>query len=155
MEYILPGFFLLLLGLVLLLNLLPLPANWIMVALVFVWRFANPNPGAMDMVYFLSVIGLAALGEVIELVAQAWGAKKYGSTNSGMLGGIIGAITGAILGVPFLFGLGALFGALTGAWMGPICLNACADGQRRKPGRPPRVLWSAGFSASPSSVASA
>ena len=118
MDYILPAFFLLILGSILLLNLLTLPANWIMVSLVLAWRFVNPNPGAMDMIYFLSLIGLAALGEVIEFVAQAWGAKKYGSTNSGMLGGIIGAIAGAILGVTFLFGLGALFGALAGAWIG-------------------------------------
>jgi uncharacterized protein YqgC (DUF456 family) len=118
MEYLLPGIFLLVLGLVLLLNLLTLPANWIMVILVFVWRFANPNPGAMDILYFVSVIGLAVAGEVIEFVAQAWGSKKYGSTNSGLIGGIIGAIAGAMLGVSFLFGLGALFGALGGAWAG-------------------------------------
>ena len=117
-DYLLPFSFLSLLGLVVLLNLLTLPANWIMILLVFVWRFANPHPGAMDMLYFGSLIGLAALGEVIELAAQAWGAKKYGSTNSGMLGGIIGTVSGAILGAPFLFGLGALFGALTGAWIG-------------------------------------
>ncbi len=118
MEYILPSAFLLLLALILLLNLLTLPANWIMVALVFIWRFANPHPGAMDVVYLVSVVGLAVLGEVIEFVAQAWGTKKYGSTNSGMFGGIVGAIAGAILCAPFLFGLGALFGALIGAWIG-------------------------------------
>ena len=118
MEFILPIFFLSILALVLLLNLLTLPANWILVALVFLWRFANPNPGAMDLFYFLSVIGLAVLGEVIEFVAQAWGTKKYGSSNSGMFGGIIGAIAGAILCAPFLFGLGALFGALLGAFGG-------------------------------------
>ena len=117
-EYALPGFFLLLLGLVAVLNLLPLPANWIMVALVFAWRFCNPNPGAMDMAYLLSVLGLAAAGEIIELLAQIWGAKKYGSTNSGLLGGVIGAIAGAILCAPFLFGLGVLLGALGGAWIG-------------------------------------
>lgn len=118
MEYILPGFFLTFLTLILLLNLLTLPANWIMVALIFVWRFANPNPGAMDWFYFFSVIGLALAGEVIEFVAQAWGTKKYGSSNTGMVAGIIGAIIGAIVCAPFLFGIGALFGALIGAWLG-------------------------------------
>ena len=118
MEYILPVAFLFLLGCVLLLNLLTLPANWIMVILVLVWRFANPHPGAMDVMYLVSVVGLAVLGEVIEFVAQAWGTKRYGSTNTGMFGGIVGAIAGAILCAPFLFGLGALFGALLGAWAG-------------------------------------
>lgn len=116
--YGLPGTFLLILALVLLLNLLTLPANWIMVILVFVWRFGNPNPGTMDWLYLGSIVGLALLGELVEFVAQAWGTKRYGSTNSGMFGGIVGAIVGAILCAPFLFGLGALFGALLGAWGG-------------------------------------
>jgi uncharacterized protein YqgC (DUF456 family) len=136
MEYVLPGFFLALLGCVLLLNLLSLPANWIMVILVFVWRFANPNPGAMDVIYFASVIGLALVGEVIEFVAQAWGTKKYGSTNTGLFGGIVGAIAGAILCAPFLFGLGALFGAVCGAWIGCYVFEILR-------GRPANQAWEA------------
>ncbi|MDR2603957.1 MAG: DUF456 domain-containing protein [Desulfovibrio sp.] len=118
MEYLLPGLLLTLMGAVLLLNLLTLPANWIMIFLVFIWRVANPQPGAMDMVYFVSLIGLAVVGEVVEFFAQAWGTKKYGSSNTGMLGGIIGAIAGALLCAPFFLGLGALAGALAGAWCG-------------------------------------
>ncbi|MDR1686120.1 MAG: DUF456 domain-containing protein [Desulfovibrio sp.] len=118
MEYLLPGVLLTLMGAVLLLNLLTLPANWIMIFLVFIWRVLNPQPGAMDMIYFVSLIGLAVVGEVVEFFAQAWGTKKYGSTNTGMIGGIIGAIAGAILCAPFFLGLGALGGALAGAWCG-------------------------------------
>ncbi|MDR1947741.1 MAG: DUF456 domain-containing protein [Desulfovibrio sp.] len=118
MEYLLPGLLLTLMGAVLLLNLLTLPANWIMVFLVFVWRVAVPQPGAMDMVYFVSLIGLALVGEVVEFFAQAWGTKKYGSSNTGLIGGIIGAIAGAVVCAPFFLGLGALGGALGGAWCG-------------------------------------
>lgn len=118
MEYFLPSAFLFLLLLVLLLNLLTLPANWVMVGLVFLWRLLNPNPGTMDIWYFILVIGLAVLGEIIEYVAQAYGSKKYGSTTSGMFAGIVGAIIGAVVGVAFLFGFGALIGALIGGFFG-------------------------------------
>ncbi|MDR3177041.1 MAG: DUF456 domain-containing protein [Desulfovibrio sp.] len=118
MEYFLPGLFLAILGFVLLLNILTLPANWIMVILVVIWRFANPHPGAMDAFYFITLVGLALVGEVIEFLAQAWGTKRYGATNTGTIGGIIGAIAGAVVCAPFLLGVGALFGALIGAWCG-------------------------------------
>lgn len=129
MEFFLPlnsllaSVFLLLLCSVLLLNLLSLPANWLMVGLVLMWRFLNPSPGQMDTIFFVTLVGAAVFGEVVEFVAQAWGAKRYGSTTGGMWAGIIGAIAGALLGVSFLFGLGALIGALIGAWLGCYALE--------------------------------
>lgn len=118
MESLLASLFLLLLCAVLLLNLLSLPANWIAVGLVVVWRFAHPAPGNMDTLFFAGLVGAAVFGEIVEFVAQAWGAKRYGSTTGGMWAGILGAIVGALLGVAFLFGLGAIIGALAGAWLG-------------------------------------
>ena len=116
MEYLFPTLFLALLLLVLLLNLFTLPANWIMIGLIMAWALINPQPGKTDFVYFSAIVGLSVFGEIVEFVAQAWGAKRYGSTTTGMFAGLLGAIVGAILGLPFLFGLGALFGALLGAW---------------------------------------
>lgn len=134
MEYFFPTFFLLLLFAVLLLNFFTLPANWIMIALVFIWALVNPHPGKTDFWYFLSVLGLSLFGEVVEFVAQAWGAKKYGSTTTGMFAGLIGAIVGAIVGLPFLFGFGALVGALSGAWF--FCYGA-----ERLRGRTSEEAW--------------
>lgn len=118
MEQLLASVFLLLLCVVLLLNLLSLPANWIVVGLVCLWRTVNPRPGDMNTLFFIGLFGAAVLGEVVEFVLQAWGAKRYGSSSGGMWAGIAGAIVGALLGVSFLFGLGALIGALAGAWLG-------------------------------------
>jgi uncharacterized protein YqgC (DUF456 family) len=136
MDYLLPGLFLSIMGLALLLNLLTLPANWIMVGLVLIWRIANPHPGAMDALYFICLIGLALAGEVVEFLAQALGTKKYGATNTGMIGGIIGALVGAIICAPFFLGLGALGGALAGAWLGCYLFEILR-------GRSPAEAWQA------------
>lgn len=123
LQPLLATLFLLLLCVVLLLNVFSLPGNWIAVGLVVMWRFLNPASGNMDTLFFVGLVGVAVFGEVIEFVAQAWGAKRYGSTTGGMWAGIVGALVGAILGVPFLFGLGALIGALAGAWLGCYALE--------------------------------
>lgn len=119
-----PGIvFLVLLWLVLLLNVVSLPANWIIVGLTVLWHFLSPVPGDMGLGFFGALLGVAILGEVIEFLAQAWGAKKYGAGTGAMWAGLIGAFVGAFLGLPFLLGLGALIGALAGAWLGSYLLE--------------------------------
>ena len=108
MEVLFPTIFLVLLGFVLLLNVITLPANWIMLGLIGLWRFAYPSPG-----------------EVIEYIAQGWWSKKYGSSTSGMWAGLLGALVGALAGLPLLFGLGAFIGALVGAWVGCYLMERC------------------------------
>ena len=84
MEVLFPTLFLILLGFVLLLNVITLPANWIMLGLVGLWRAAYPSPGDMGFLFFAMLIGLAVFGEIVEYIAQGWGSKKYGSSTSGM-----------------------------------------------------------------------
>ena len=105
MEVLFPTIFLVLLGFVLLLNVITLPANWIMLGLIGLWRFAYPSPGDMGVFFFAMLVGLALFGEVIEYIAQGWGSKKYGSSTSGMWAGLFGALVGALAGLPLLFGL--------------------------------------------------
>ena len=98
MEVLFPTIFLVLLGFVLLLNVITLPANWIMLGLIGLWRFAYPSPGDMGVFFFAMLVGLALFGEVIEYIAQGWGSKKYGSSTSGMWAGLLGALIGALVG---------------------------------------------------------
>lgn len=107
-----------LLGLLLLLNLPGLPANWLILALVGVWQFLHPHPGNLDVWYWGLAVGLALLGEALEMGVQIFNARRHGSTRGGTLAGMIGAFAGAILFAPLFFGLGALLGALLGAWLG-------------------------------------
>lgn len=123
MDYALAGVFIALLTGALTLNVLSLPANWLILALLGLWRLFHPQAPDMGTLFFVLVVGAAAVGEALEFATQTMGAKRYGSSGKGNLGGIIGAIAGAILGAPFLFGLGALFGALAGAWTGCYLLE--------------------------------
>ena len=120
MDFIFAAFFTLLLSSVMLLHIFTLPANWVMLGLLAVWKFLFP--ASFDWSFVLLLGGIAAIGEGIEFAGQFFGAKKYGATGKGNLGGVIGAIAGAIFGAPFFFGFGALLGALGGAYAG--CLLA-------------------------------
>lgn len=112
------GAFLFILGLMLLLTVFGLPGNWLMLILVAVWHFVLPIPSTLTLWYWLIVLAIAVVGEVLEFFLQVKQARKYGSSNTGTAGGVIGAIAGAILLAPFLFGIGAFIGAMLGAWCG-------------------------------------
>ncbi|WP_425387595.1 DUF456 domain-containing protein [Desulfocurvus vexinensis] len=122
LTQIVPGLFILLCIAVMGLHVLSLPANWIVLALLALWKVTHP---AMDMSwwFFLGLAALAGVAEVLEFVIQLKGAQKYGATGRGNVGGIIGAIAGAILGAGLLLGLGALPGALFGAWGGCLIVE--------------------------------
>ena len=126
METVWAGAYIVLLFMVQALNMLSLPANWITLVLVVIWKYTHP---ALDITWgFVTLLaGFALVGEVLEFMGQAYGAKKFGASNKGNLGGILGAIAGAILGAPLFFGLGALFGALAGAFAGCLLFELLHD----------------------------
>ena len=117
-AYLLAGAFVTLLCFVLLLNVFGLPANWIVLGLVALWKMVHPGAANLDVWFWVMMVGLALIGEALELGMQILKAKRYGSSSSGTFAGMIGAIAGAILLAPLFFGLGALIGALAGAWIG-------------------------------------
>ena len=61
---------------------------------------------------------LTAAGEVVEYVMGIVGAKRYGSSNRGIVFSMIGGFAGAIICAPLFFGFGAILGALGGAFAG-------------------------------------
>lgn len=130
MEYLplpvamlLAGGFIALLSFVLLLNIFGLPANWIIMGLVVLWKLAIPGTSGMGLLFWIILVGLAILGECLETGIQLIKARKYGSSSSGAFGGMIGAIVGAILLAPLFWGIGAFLGALAGAWLGCFCIE--------------------------------
>jgi len=135
MEYFFAILFILVLLAVLGLNVLGLPANWIILALAWGWDLAHPafSPG---WTFYAPLIGMAVIGEALEFGAQFYGAKKYGGSNKGNIGAFIGAIAGAIFFAPFLMGFGALLGAVGGAYLG------CSLFERMH-GRPSHEAWHA------------
>lgn len=139
-AYLLAGAFVTLLCFVLLLNVFGLPANWIVLGLVALWKMVHPGAANLDVWFWVMMVGLALIGEALELGMQILKAKRYGSSSSGTFAGMIGAIAGAILLAPLFFGLGALIGALAGAWIGCFLMELIK-------GRPVKEALDAAFGA--------
>ncbi|TWU43280.1 hypothetical protein Q31b_23180 [Novipirellula aureliae] len=114
-------------------NLITLPGNWISVAAMALYAWLGPSEGrlAIGMTTLLIAFFFSLLGEIVEFVAGAYGAKRAGasrrSTIFAMIGSMAGALTGAFVGIPIpvvgsilaaiLFGgIGATAGAIYGEW---------------------------------------
>ncbi|WP_297670740.1 DUF456 domain-containing protein [uncultured Desulfovibrio sp.] len=136
---LLAGAFITLLGFVLLLNVFGLPANWVLLGLVALWKVIHPGAD-MGAGFWVLMVGIAVSGEALEMGLQVLKARRYGSSASGTFAGMLGAIAGAILLAPLFFGLGALVGALAGAWTGCFLMETLK-------GRPLRESLDAAFGA--------
>src|SRR5215211_1177347 len=66
----------------------------------------------------LVVLGIfAAIALVADFVATSCGARRFGASNWGTVGGAVGGIAGALIGLLFL-GIGSLFGLILGTIAG-------------------------------------
>ncbi len=60
---------------------------------------------------------LAALAFIADFIATTYGARRFGASNWGTVGGAVGGIAGALVGLLFL-GIGSLFGLILGTIAG-------------------------------------
>ncbi len=131
------------------LNLVALPGNWLATGILALYVWLGPAEGraSIGLTVLTVAFGLALLGEAIEFLAAAMGAKRAGasrrSTMFALLGSFAGALIGAFVGIPvpaigsllaaILFGgMGAAIGATYGEW---------------SDGRPWRESWAVGHAA--------
>lgn len=86
-----------------LLNVLGMPGNWILVALggACYWFRPESYMTHMALLTLASMIAVAGLGELLEFVASALGAKRQGATTRGTALAILGSVVGAIAGLFF------------------------------------------------------
>ncbi len=101
-------------------NLIGLPGNWINVAIAVACYFLAPDDSRIfvGLPVVLSAGGFAALGEALEFLAGALGAKRAGGTFrstalavvGSMAGGVAGLFVGAVV-IP-IPGLGSVIGAI-------------------------------------------
>ena len=87
------------------------------VPLIFISGLVYAFATGFEYVSGLTVVLLglfAATALILDFVATAYGARRFGASNWGTAGGAIGAIVGALIGALF-FGIGALFGLVLGA----------------------------------------
>ena len=122
MSYFLVGLFLLVILFVAASNVFGLPGNWINLGLIVLWKWAHPGMEA-GWGFFLALLAIAGIGELLEFGSQFWGAKKYGGSTKGSWGALAGALVGAVLGAPLFMGIGAFLGALAGAFVGAFAVE--------------------------------
>ena len=144
MDYIMPTVaattMLLLLGTGWVLTLLSLPGSWLIVVSTAVYAYLVPDQWRVDIGWAIVgvVFALAVLGEIIEALAVAIGAKRAGGSKRSaflaLCGSIGGGLTGGLLGLPVpVIGpvvavvLGAAFGATGGAMLGEHWKGRSAD----------------------------
>jgi uncharacterized protein len=87
------------------------------------------------------LLGLfALLAFTADFLGTAYGARRFGASNWGTVGGLLGGLVGAIAGALF-FGIGALFGLLAGTIAGVLVGEFLRERRGRSSPReaPPRV----------------
>lgn len=112
------------------LNLLSLPANWLILGVLCLLAWMAPISG-LNWAFVGLMAGVALMGEVFEFAAQWIGGKRGGASRAGNFGGVVGSILGALFGAPFGFGLGAVVGALAGAWLGCFAVERMQESSSR------------------------
>ena len=98
-----------------------LPGTWLMVLLAVLLEWWTPSEIVFGAAVLYGALALAVIGEVLEFVLGAAGARQSGGSKRGaalaILGGIVGAIMGTPLPIPVL---GTLIGACLGAFAGSL-----------------------------------
>lgn len=101
------------------LTIFTLPGAWVAIAFAIgvkvLWQPQMFSYWALG-----TVVGLAALGEIIEFLASVAGAAKAGASKSGKWGALIGTLGGAIAGSFVLPPIGTVVGAVLGAGVGAM-----------------------------------
>lgn len=119
------------------LNVLAVPgSNWFMIGFAALYVWQGPQAGRLEMGWTPVgvLVGLAALGELVEFIAGAAGVQKVGGSRrsavlaivGSLLGGVFGMfvalpipVIGPLVGAILFAGAGALGGALLGErWKG-------------------------------------
>ena len=108
-------------------NVLTLPGNWVIPLLAGGFAWAYPaQPGAVVAAKTLGIswmvvwvlLGLAVLGELLELAAGMAGAARQGASRRAMALSLVGSFVGSMVGAILLSGVFPLVGTLVGAVAG-------------------------------------
>jgi uncharacterized protein YqgC (DUF456 family) len=117
-------------------NVFALPGNWLIVGLAALFAFVFPASAGLGLHWYTIgvAVGLALVGEIVELAAGAAGAQRSGASRRAMLlalvGTMLGSVAGAFVSIPIpivgpivgAVGGGAL-GAFAGAYIGETALG--------------------------------
>lgn len=94
-----------------------LPGTTIILAAAVMHHFALGPERSIGWWTIGGLVALTVLTYVLDFVSGAMGAKKFGASRWGAVGGILGAIVGIFFGLPGIF-IGPLAGVLLGELLG-------------------------------------
>ena len=109
-----------------------LPGAWLLIAAAVATDLLQPlwSPAGAPLMFhpatLAAAVAVAAVGELLEFLLSAAGAKRYGASRAGMVGSVLGGVIGALVGtcaipVPIAGTLaGALMGTAVGAVIGEL-----------------------------------
>jgi len=105
-----------------------LPGTWILIATAVLidlldWLWLQPDaPLTFHPLTIAAAVLLGLVGELLEFLLSAAGAKKFGASNRGMLGSVVGGVLGAIFGTVLIWIpiIGTLIGAVCGTAAGAV-----------------------------------
>ncbi len=124
LQYVFATLFFVLGGVCVVLVVVQLPGTWALLGLAALLEYLDRLylPVGDRQTFGWWVLGgclaIAVIGEIIEFIAGAAGAKKGGSSSRGMWGALIGGIAGVFIFTPLFFFLTPIFGAFLGAVLG-------------------------------------
>ncbi len=94
-----------------------LPGTTIILAAAVMHHFALGAERSVGWWTLSGLLVLTIVSHVLDFVSGAMGAKKFGASRWGAIGGIVGAIVGIFFGLPGIF-IGPLAGVLLGELLG-------------------------------------
>lgn len=98
-----------------------LPGTWLMILLATLVEWWLPGEALFGWTVLAVGAGLAMLGEILEFVLGAAGARQAGGSKRAAALAIAGGVVGAIVGTPFPIPIaGTLIGACLGAFAGSL-----------------------------------
>lgn len=105
-----------------------IPGTWILIGAAILvdfldWLWLPPgSPLTFHPITLAIAVVVALVGEGLELLLSAFGARRFGASWRGMLGSVVGGVLGAIFGtftIPILV-VGTLAGAAVGTALGAV-----------------------------------
>jgi len=110
--------------------MLGIPGNWMILGASCLYGYLT---GFQELTgQMLWVLALLTLfGEGVEYLMGIVGAKRFGSSNRGIVFSMVGGFVGALVCAPLFFGFGAILGALGGSFLGAVLVEIGADGPDR------------------------
>jgi uncharacterized protein YqgC (DUF456 family) len=110
---------------------LGLPGNWVILGSAVAYGFAT-HWAKFGWLFIVSLAAAALVGEVIEALSSAIGAKKFGASTGATVAAIVGSIVGLGLGTGVFPLIGTLVGAFAGAFLGAFIYEYIRLGDREQ-----------------------